>query len=141
MPYFLLFLAVLVFAAMWLMSKKDRAMHQGKDYTPKEWLAAGGVLGAAIFLARLSRIPFATVLTALPFILPYLKSAEGAQEGAGMPPMNRREAALILGVSTHASKDEILEAHRKLIVKNHPDAGGSDYLAAKINQARDILLK
>ncbi|KAI3454342.1 hypothetical protein Pfo_011005 [Paulownia fortunei] len=55
--------------------------------------------------------------------------------------MTRREAALILGVREHAILEKIKEAHRKVMVANHPDAGGSHYLASKINEAKDVLLK
>ncbi|VDP64110.1 unnamed protein product [Schistosoma mattheei] len=53
--------------------------------------------------------------------------------------MSRREAALILGVSQQSSRNKIRDAHKKIMLLNHPDKGGSPYLAAKINQAKDIL--
>ena len=46
----------------------------------------------------------------------------------------------MLGLQEGASDDDIRAAHRKLILQTHPDKGGSDYLASKINEAKDVLL-
>ena len=54
--------------------------------------------------------------------------------------LDKNEALDILGLDFNATKDDIITAHKKLIEKNHPDKGGSDYLSAKINKARDVLL-
>jgi curved DNA-binding protein CbpA len=54
--------------------------------------------------------------------------------------MSVEEAYAILGLSSGADAEAIKEAHRRLMVKLHPDHGGSDYLATKINRARDVLL-
>ncbi|WP_230532166.1 DnaJ domain-containing protein [Microvirga roseola] len=59
-----------------------------------------------------------------------------AQSGA----MTKDEAYQILGLEPGASLDEIRQAHRSLIKKLHPDQGGTAYLAARVNQAREILL-
>lgn len=61
-------------------------------------------------------------------------------EGGFQPTMTRREAAMILGVRESAPPDKVKEAHRKVMVANHPDAGGSHYLASKINEAKDVML-
>ncbi|KAL2514395.1 Mitochondrial import inner membrane translocase subunit TIM14 [Forsythia ovata] len=62
-------------------------------------------------------------------------------EGGFQPKMTRREAALILGVRESIQTDKVREAHRQVMVANHPDAGGSHYLASKINEAKDIAWK
>ena len=62
-------------------------------------------------------------------------------EGGFEPEMTRREAALILGVRESSSPTRIKNAHRKLLILNHPDTGGSTYMAGKINEAKELLLK
>jgi DnaJ domain len=71
-------------------------------------------------------------------------SSAGAKGGGTRPAsgdVSVEEAYAILGVKPGATADQIKEAHRRLMVKLHPDHGGSDYLATKINRARDVLLR
>ncbi|WP_237567922.1 molecular chaperone DnaJ [Microbulbifer hydrolyticus] len=66
---------------------------------------------------------------------------EEKSQRANEPQLTVAEARKILSVSANASKDEIIGAHRRLIQKFHPDRGGNDYLASRINAAKALLLK
>jgi len=61
--------------------------------------------------------------------------------GGFEPKMNMNEACLILSISNKYNLNQIREAHKKLMLLNHPDFGGSSFIACKINEAKDLLMK
>jgi hypothetical protein len=65
----------------------------------------------------------------------------GKAQGFGAEPMSAGEALEILGLDPGARDWEISAAHRRLLQKLHPESGGSSYLAIKVDQARDVLLR
>jgi hypothetical protein len=113
------------------------------------WIAALGGLSLALMLILTGRGGIALGALTLfgPLLYQRWQAARGRRIGGlGSRPrprsatMSREEAYEVLGLHPGASETEIKEAHRRLMRGAHPDAGGSDWLAARINQARDILL-
>ncbi len=110
------------------------------------WLfALLGVLIAAI--ARLSPflLRYAPDLQRLWFIFRGNQSRQSGKYNSGSAQrgrsaMGKMQAYEILGLKPGASRDDVIQAHRRLMQKNHPDRGGSDYLASQINEAKKILL-
>ena len=107
------------------------------------WLFA--LIGVFIaFVVRLMPylLRYAPELQKLWFVFKSAKQGGSRQSNtrAGIGKMSVDEAYEILGLKPGATKQEIVLAHRRLIQKVHPDRGGSDFLATKINLAKDVLL-
>jgi len=109
-------------------------------------MVAVGVAVATVGLAGrmiMRRAPnLATKLNEAVKTLPKLDESITATryyKGGFEPKMSKREASLILGVSPSANIMRIKEAHRRIMIINHPDKGGSPYIASKINEAKDLL--
>ncbi|KIM33467.1 hypothetical protein M408DRAFT_326176 [Serendipita vermifera MAFF 305830] len=70
------------------------------------------------------------------------KAAQELAKGGFKAKMDRSEAIEILGLKdTVAGRLKLREAHRSIMLANHPDRGGSPYIASKINEARDLIEK
>jgi DnaJ family protein C protein 19 len=121
------------------------------------WIGIGALAVAVIFLALTGRMGAA--LAALAGLMVWAsrilnlihmgrqfggvfgKRQRGENTAPGSSTMTEDEAYRVLGLAPGANEDEIKAAHRRLIEQIHPDHGGSDYLAAKVNLAKDFLLK
>ena len=126
-PLVTLAIGVLVFALLMLIAS-------GKMH----WLS-GLFAGIAPFLRRLA---------GLLRYAPLLQNLFGRVPGRTTPPPTRAEPALtletaraMLEVGENATAEEIVAAHRRLIARNHPDRGGSTYIAAQLNSAKELLLQ
>jgi len=157
-------LVIVIVAFFWIRAALKKEPFERKLYMRKSALI--GLLLCFIVLALIGRLSWVFALLSLglafvsrfiPVILRYAPqlqqlwflwrnkqggfSGEARGGSVNKSAMTVEEAYKILGVSMPATKQKIIDAHRKLILKNHPDRGGSSYLAAQINQAKDILLK
>ncbi|MFO1434249.1 MAG: DnaJ domain-containing protein [Candidatus Competibacteraceae bacterium] len=110
------------------------------------WLAlTAAALIALIVLVRGGAavlLPMGLVL--LPMLFRYWHSRESVPPNENSRPdyvnLEREEAYRVLGLSPGASREAIKAAHRRLMQRVHPDHGGSDELAARVNKAKDLLL-
>ena len=113
-------------------------------------VAIGGLLMAALlFLTGRGALAIGALVMLGPLIWSWIGLAKPQgtpKSGTTRPPpwrsgaMSRAEAMEVLGVPANSSKADIQAAYIRLMQAAHPDRGGSDWLAARINQARDVLL-
>jgi DnaJ domain len=102
----------------------------------------GGLVAAMVPVVRAA---FPYLLRFLPFFQQHISNKPQAEQQA--PPQQAQvnvsldEAYQVLGLEPGADKEAVIDAHRKLIQKMHPDRGGNDFLAAQINQAKEVLIK
>ncbi len=159
MSRFIIILAIAAIAyLMWFKIKKAKGEEKKKLVI---WTVAGSAIAVLGFLAVTGRLNFITAaITGAVALLPkaaqllrYLpiinkvreqtgnaNQQQGNQQATTQSAMTQKQAYDILGLEPDASKEEITKAHKRMMQKVHPDRGGSDYLAAQLNQAKDTLL-
>ena len=142
-----LFIAALVWGAMvWYANTEVANVKKGLVS-----LAVIGLLIVAVLLITnvvRGNIGFLPMLILLVPLAKKLRAQGGSQRfsskfrqnSASRSAMSRAEALEVLGLKEGASQQEIKAAYRKLIASAHPDAGGSDSMAAKLNEAKQVLL-
>ena len=135
---------------------QTRYLHMTLDHDSGE--LDGRVLEGKFRDQRLGDLPLEALIDLLaecqredaescPLVESYLDRAHGPdwRQGARTPGplsgMSPSEAYQILGLSPGTGDEEVIAAHRRLMQKVHPDRGGSDYLAAKLNEAKEVLLR
>ncbi len=108
------------------------------------WLA----LSAALLAAKLWPLAFMVLIAAGGVTaIEAWRARAGPSDVGDAPPsppvrrMSEEEALSVLGLKHGVGPEDVRVAHRRLISQLHPDKGGTDYLAAKINEARDYLLQ
>ncbi len=125
------------------------------------WSAIGSVLAVLAILAVTGHLNIITAAIAglvallpramqlvkyLPFINRLYQQNKAGQQQAQTPPprgrqtMSVEEAMEVLALKPGYKDEDVILAHRRMMQKVHPDRGGSDYLAAQINKAKDTLI-
>jgi len=104
------------------------------------------VVAGAVFLLARAGLPWLAVGLVALYVVSrrigdYMRPKRRNDDvSAGRASMSREEAYQVLGLPPGASPDQIRAEYRRLMKKMHPDQGGTTYLAARINEAKDVLL-
>lgn len=100
------------------------------------WLAAA--VGALLpFVQRVAGLAFRF----LPFLNGLRQKQQHTQANTSSMNDDVAKALQVFGLDSVNSEEEVIQRHRELMQKNHPDRGGSDYLASQINEAKEVLIK
>ncbi|MBX2834367.1 MAG: DnaJ domain-containing protein [Micavibrio sp.] len=144
MPYLLLVIGLLIGLFAFYRFFMNAKVRQIKALFLSVFLAA---IAIALLVLALTGKLIAALALLIP-LAPVLRSAWIEWKGSGesqkenVPQqMTRNEAYKVLGLEEGASEEEIKSAYKKLMQKVHPDAEGSEWLAARLNEARDFLIK
>ena len=136
-------IAVAVLAGILILRHLGRMSAGGQRHFQRLALGLALVVGAALLALK------GQLIIAVPLLgfgagmlgwqnLPFQKTSNAAPS---VNSMDISEALDVLGLKPNATENDIRAAHKNLLRGLHPDTGGSTYLAAKINAARDLLLK
>ena len=138
MPYVILGVAVLI--GLVLLARAFVNAEPKSLVRTLKW--SGAILGGlfVVYLVATRQLEWLISLAAvsMPFLLRWRRVT--AMGRGGSSALTRDEAYKVLGLQPGATPEAIKEAHRRLMRQFHPDVGGSDYLAARINEAKDLLL-
>ena len=102
---------------------------------------AGLALATGLFLTGRGPIAISALVLLGPLCWSYWQESRGRTPASGTARMGRAEAFAVLGLAPGASESDIRAAWVRLMRAVHPDGGGTDWLASRVNQARDVLLK
>ena len=113
----------------------------------RSWRPGAGMLGlacfvgAAVMVVRDAFAPAAGLVLLGVWLVLSVRRTQGPRHSVRREQMDLATAAAILGVEPDASPDAVHAAYRRLIVRTHPDKGGTKGLAAELNAAREAMLR
>lgn len=159
MARLLVIAGIIVLTMMWWRSVRARPEAERRKYILKS--AVFALAAVMIVLAAAGRLHWVVaaagaVAAFIPRLVGLLKyiplidrlvkgyrsnpQQNGKSSGPASAGMSREEALAVLGLKDGATRQDVTGAHRRLMQKVHPDRGGSDYMAAQLNKAKDTLL-
>ena len=152
--HLIILVGIAIFAYFYFLKKTAHLPEEKRKEFRKKWFFAAALIVLAfiaftkgqVIIGALASL-FALIMRGLP-LLKYFplvakffnQSPVSGQPSVAKGKMTKAEAAEVLGIDENAREEEVVAAHKRLMQKVHPDKGGSEALAAQINQARKVLL-